>query len=340
VGVQPLFMGGKLIAARRYAGSEQKAAEVELEKTRDDVAWETVNRYLAVVLLQQVVETRQAVLDGVQRHQRDAARLLQEGLIAKAQALRAEVAVAEAERNLFDDQNRLDLAWVALRQSLGDDSGSALRPVSAMAYHPVDDSLAGGIETAASRQPMLRLLHCKEDAAAQKFAAERAEFLPKVAAFGKYEMYPEYLSSLEPRWVVGVKLQMSLFEGGRRYFRAHAARHLRTEVRYLRESADKSVRLWVEQSYRSVRNAEQRYQRLQSSVTLAEENLRQNEKRFQTGLGTSLEVIDARLALEKSQIDRLTSLYDYYKSLNDLSLASGEPSKVVAVFQNQESETK
>jgi outer membrane protein TolC len=335
-GVQPIFMGGKLIAAKRFATSEQQAAEVELEKTRDEVTWETVNRYLAVLLLKEVVQTREGVLEGVKRHQSDAAHLFEQGLIPKAQLLRAEVAVAEAERNLFDDQNRLELAIVALRQSLDDKDNSPLIFRDSLVFHGCDDSLVGGILQAKSRQPLLRMLTFKEKGAAQKYVSERAEFLPKVAAFGKYEMYPEYLSSLEPRWIVGVKLQIPIFEGGRRYYRMRSARHLRTEVHYLQQNADKSVRLWVEQSYRSVRNAEERYRRLNPSVNLAKENLRQNEKRFQTGLGTSLEVIDSQLALEKSEIEQLTSLYDYYKSLNDLSLATGEPSKVVAVFQSKE----
>lgn len=333
VGVQPIFMGGKLAAAKKAAAAERRASEAELTKVRNDITDEAVTRYLSVALFEDVVRTRQDVLAGMGHHRDDAQRLYAEGLIARYQLLRAEVAVADAERNLFDDQNRLELATVALRHTLGLADDAPIEITDSMAYVATPDSLPAFQTSAFAGQPLLHMIAEKKKAAAQKLAVERSEFLPHLYGFGKYEMYPQYLSSLEPRWAVGIQFSLSLFNGGKRYERWQSARHLTREVACLEADARRQIDLLVQKTYREMRNAEERYRRLQTNVDLGRENLRVNESRFATGLGTSLDVIDARLSLEKNQVERLVSLYDYFKSMTDLYTAIGEPQRVVALWE-------
>ncbi|MBN2091515.1 TolC family protein, partial [candidate division KSB1 bacterium] len=111
-------------------------------------------------------------------------------------------------------------------------------------------------------------------------------------------------------------------------------RNLKKEVEYAEMDVKSQINLWVNKAYREMRNAEIRYQKFEFSIRLARENVKVNEKRFNSGLGTSLEVIDARLVLEKNQIERTKSLYDYYQSLTELYEASGNPKEIVNFWQN------
>ncbi|NOX87573.1 MAG: TolC family protein [Calditrichaeota bacterium] len=333
IGVQPLFLGGKLIAAKKFASAEVKSMEAELQKTKNEVVKDVVTNYLSVVLLQQVIKTRKDVLAGMKKHRRQAQILFKEGLIARTDVLRAKVAVAEAERNLFDDQNRLELAYLALKHSLGLPEDAPVVVSDSLQFHVFNDSLQRILNRAQKTQPILRLIAAKKKAAEQKFVAERAEFLPQLAAFGKYEMYPEYLSSLEPRWAVGVSLQFNVFDGFKKYDRIQSSRHLKKEVDYLQKQTERQIELWINKSYREMRNAEKRYHQLAANIELAKENLKLQEKRFQSGMGTSLNVIDARLVLEKNRIERLNSLYEYYKALTDLLVAEGNTQKFVQIWK-------
>ena len=336
VGIQPLFVGGKLIAAKKFASSELRASEAELRQIRDEATRDAINAYLSVVLLNHAIAVRSDVLAGMKRHAQDAARLAQEGLIAPHHRLRAEVAVADAEQNLFQDINRRDIALFALRNVMGMPDDAPIAVNDTLAYHPYADSAEISLAEAFERQPILTMIGEKKIAAEQNYNVERAAFLPQIAAFGKYELYPQYLSSLEPRWIIGVQLQYPLFTGLARVNALQSASHLEREVGYMDDQAHRQVDLWVNKSYREMRNAAMLYEKLGASVILGEENYRVNEKRFQTGLGTSLEVIDASLALEKNQIDRLTALYDYYKSLTDLCVASGNPERVLSIWKGKE----
>ena len=333
---QPLFMGGKIVAAKKYAAAEKRAAEDEYTRIKNEVIRDAVNNYLNIILLQQVVRTREEVLIGMEQHRRDARRLAEEGLIARYDLMRAEVAVADADRNLFDDRNRLELATVAFRNTLGLDDDAPVMITDTLLYQPVADSLSDFLAQAESGQPILRMIGEKRTAASQKYAVERSKFLPQLVGFGKYELYDDDLSALEPRWVVGVQMNLNLFNGFKDHNSLQSAKSLKREVDYLEAGAKREINLWVNKSYRDMRNAETRYQKLETSVALADESVRLNEKRFQTGLGTSLEVIDARLSLEKNLIERITSLYEYYKSLTDLLVAAGHPMDVLTVWNNEE----
>ncbi len=335
VATQPLFLGGKLLAAKKYASSEQRSAEIELGRTRNEIVQETVTNYLAVVLMTDVVTTRQAVFAGMNRHVARAQKLFTEGLIASHQVMRAEVAAADAERNLLDDQNRLELAKIALRASLGMLPDEPLEVFETLSYRATGDTLAVYQAGAMTQHPVLRILAEKREAAAQNYNVQRSEFLPQIAAFGKYEVFPQYLSILEPRWAVGLQLSVNLFNGFKKYSRLESAVHLEREVEYLEADTRRKIDLLVNKNYRELVNARNRYQRLKKNIALAAENRRLMQNRFETGLGTSLDVIDAELVYEKNLIERKQSLYDYYKAMTELYATIGTPEKVLSIWNAQ-----
>jgi outer membrane protein TolC len=336
VGVQPIFMGGKLLAAKKFASDELDASEVELRKTRDDVIQETVNNYLTVVFLLDVVKTRENVLSGMKRHEAMAEKLLQQGLIANYNMLRAKVAVAEAERNLFDDNNKLELSKTALKSMLGIQEDADIQIRDSLVY---SDNLGGFnsyLDKAMDQQPVLKLISLKKDAAHQKYNVERSKFLPQAGLFGQYEMYPQYLSCVEPRWAVGIQVSLNIFNGFQDYANLQTASHLEDEVKYLEADAVRNIRLLINKDYKDAANSKERYLKTDESISLAKENLRLNERRFDTGLGTSLEVIDAQLSLEKNEIESKQSLYDYYKSLTALNVNAGNPEEVLKIWNKAE----
>ncbi|MFH0733817.1 MAG: TolC family protein [bacterium] len=336
VGVQPLFLGGKLLAAKDFASAEKTAAQIELQKTKNEIIAEVIVNYFNYLLVKDVVQTRQNVLVGMQNHQKDAQKLFDEGLIANYHLLRAKVAVSEAERNLSDDLNNLDLAMLAFKNSLGLDNETNVTLTDTLVFKNSSIELETSLNNADVNQPLLQIIAQKKIASTQKYNVERSNFLPQIAAFGKYELYPQYLSSLEPRWAVGVQLKFNIFNGFKDYTKLESAIHLENEVNFIEASAKKQVNLWVNKTYKDVENSKTKYQKLEAAYNLAVENLRMNEKRFNTGMGTSLEVIDAQLSLEKVKIDKLVSINQYYKSLTELNLATGNPLNVLDIWENRE----
>lgn len=335
IAVQPLFVGGKLLAAKYYASSELNASEIEYEAIHDEVIQQTIISYLAVVLLQDVVRIRTAVLDATERHRKQAYRLMEEGLIAHHQALRADVAVAEAERQLLDEQNRYALALISLRHTLGLPDYEPLEIRDSLLFMAVPDSLDYFVSQADAEHPILRSLQEKKKAARAGYYSELSEFLPHAAVFGKYELYPQYLSLLEPRWIVGIQVSMNIFSGMKKYARTERAVHQEREVEYLEADAHRKVNLFIHKRYADIQNAINRYEKLQRTLVLARENLRLMTNRFATGMASSLDVIDAQLIVEKNEVESKESLYQYYTALTDLYTAIGNPQKMITLWTKE-----
>jgi len=331
VGMQPLYVGGKLRAAKRYAEAEEKASKEELRKTRNEVVRDTVEGYLLLALTERIVLVRADVLEGIQRHLADAETLLAEGLIARTDVLRAKVAAADAEHELEKAKNDRQLAAAALKHTLGVDTEIIIADV--LEFAPVAEKRGDFLNRALKYQPVLNIIEQKKTGAEQKYKAEFSEFLPQVGLFGKYELYREDLSALEPGWAVGLNVSINLFNGFNKYNRVQSARHLQKEIEYLDEETRRQLDLLIEKSYLDMRNAEGRYLSLGASLELSEENVRQNELRYHTGLGTSLEVIDAHLAREKVEVEIAESLYRYFSAMENLYLTAGAPEDIIQIIQ-------
>ncbi|MBU1096664.1 MAG: TolC family protein [Bacteroidetes bacterium] len=330
--IQPLFLGGKLLAAKKYASTELRAAENELTKIKNEVASEVISSYMQVLVLQKIVSTRNDVLNGMLQHKINADKLYDQGIIPKYHLLRAEVAVAEAERNLSTDKNNLELAQIVFANLLGSDNYKDIYLSDSLLFKHSSDPIEMFLSKAESNQPILKILQEKRNSAAQNYNVAVSSFLPQVAAFGKYDMYPEYLSSLEPRWAVGVQAKFNLFNGIKDYHNLQKAKELENEVDYLSADTKRKIDLWINKSYRDMSNNSTEFLKLDVNIELAKENYRTNESRFNSGLSTSLEVIDAQLSYEKIKIDRLLTLYKYYNALNDLYLASGSLTEFLNIW--------
>ena len=323
VGVQPLFLGGKLLAAKKYASAEEKTAQFELDQITNQVVNNVVKSYLQNLLLTEVVKTRKNVLSGIKKHRKNASKLFEQGIIPKYHLLRAEVAVAEAETNLSKDENNLDLARLSFASLVDFPDYTKLTFADTLEFKDIANSLTQYLNRANIEQPAYKILEQKKIAAEQNYNIARSEFLPQVAAFGKYELYPEYLSALEPRWAVGVQAKLNIFNGFKDYLNLQSAQVLEDEVDIIKRGIEKNINLWINKEYIEVKNNASEYKKLIASLVMAKENFRQNSKRFNSGMGTSLEVIDASLALEKTEIDMQIALFNYYSSIVNLENAAG-----------------
>ena len=188
------------------------------------------------------------------------------------------------------------------------------------------------LEKVDETQPILKLIEQKKIAAAQNYNIVRSNLLPQIAAFGKYELYTDELSALEPTWAVGIQAKLNIFNGFKDYLNLQSANAIENEVDFIMKDTEKKIALWINKAYRDVHNNANEYTKLNTNLNLADENYRQNSKRFLSGLGTSLEVIDSRLSLEKVEIDLDVSLYNYYVSLADLENAKGNSIDFLSIW--------
>lgn len=335
VATQPIFMGGKIIAGTKFAKAEMNEAGYELVKLSNEVVQVTIQRYLTAVLLHDVVNTRKEVLAGMEKHRDEAQRAIEIGVVPPHVILRAEVAVSDAKRKLKDDENNLNLAIMALKTQMGMRLDSSIIITDKLQYNIHEIMLENSLQEADANQPIFQILEQKKVMVRQNYNVKRSEMLPKIVAWGEYGFFRDELPIIQPPIMLGVQVKLNLFNGFKHINELKAASHLEQEMEYAESHARSQINLWINKSFVQVINSQNKYLDMQSTISLAKENLRINEKRFSEGLTPSLDVLDARLVLEGELVEELVSLYEYYSALSEFYTATGQPEKVLDIFNQQ-----
>ncbi len=336
--LQPIFLGGKVVAGKRFADAEYQYASTNLRKVSNEVIKETIETYFGVVLLKQVAETRGDVLLGMEKHEAQAKRAIEIGVIPPHELLRAQVAVAEARRELKDTENELALAILALKTTMGLSDTVNVNATDKLRYQEVPVNLSDLQNEAKGGQPLFGMIEQQRKMVDQKYALDMSEFMPQIAAWGEYGFFREEYPVIMPPAMVGVQAQINIFHGLKKFNQVKSSKFLQEEVDRADVYAHEQVSLWVESSYRGVLNSKEKYISMKPTVALASKNLEIIEKRFSEGMAKSIDVIDAQLLLEGVTVERLNSLYEYYISLSELYLATGNPDKIVQLINNKQNE--
>ncbi len=334
VATQPIFMGGKIRAGRKFATAELDYAGAELQKTENEITKETIERYFGVVLLQQVVKVRKEVVEGMKHHERDAERAIEIGVIPSHELLRAKVAVANAERDMIDDQNKLELARLGLKFSMGLPREVNVDVTDSLIFKLFDGELEQFKRSAEKQQPIFKMIDQKRLMVKQKHTLELSGFLPQIAAWGQYNAFNTNYPVTLPPFMIGVQAHINLFHGMQKFNKLKSTKYLAKQVEMADQYAHEQINLWVDKSWREVVNKRERYLKMQPTVELAKKNLEINEKRFREGLSKSIDVIDAQMLYEGAEVERLKSLYDYYIALSNLYLATGNSQKAVEILSS------
>jgi outer membrane protein TolC len=319
----PIFTGGRIRAANHAAAARVRDAEAGTRLTEEGVLRALVRAYFGLRLALEEKTVRAEVLAGLDRHVRDARRLEEEGLIAQVERLNAEVARAEADRQWKRAGHDVEIARAGLANVLAADvaPGDPVTPLFVLGELP---PLQHFREAALASHPALARLSAQRDLAREAVAAQKGSFLPEVFAYGLYELRKTDLSPIEPEWVAGVGARFELFDGGSRWKKLGAARAQQDRVALVDQKLRRDLGTLVEKQYREAEKAREQYAALEATRTLADENLRARSRAFEEGLGTSLEVVDARLAQEKVRLERLAAAYSYVNALAELLEASGQ----------------
>ena len=119
--IWPVFTGGRITAANAAAKAGTREANAKLRRTTEALTSDLVRVYFAVRLADQVVRIRAEAKDALDLHLYQARRMHEEGFIARTELLHAQVAQAQADRELKASRRDLELAHTALANVLSSD---------------------------------------------------------------------------------------------------------------------------------------------------------------------------------------------------------------------------
>ena len=198
------------------------------------------------------------------------------GMIAQSERLYVEFKMAEAERELANAELQAQTIASALNSTLGQDN--AWQPVTSMFIVDRVEEVAYYQDLAQDRNPLLNQVSLKRQLAEEGVRAQRADFLPQVAAIGGGSFYNYQVAGLVPRWAVGVGVNIKIFDGLNREYKYSAAKQTVRRVGALQNKAGKDISVLVEKLYNQMMNYRNQMTSIDASLAFAEEYLLHEER--------------------------------------------------------------
>ena len=329
---QPIYMGGTISAANKMASISEQMVANDYEAKLQATLHGTDHAYWMVVSLKHKRKLADNYLELVKKLSNDVHKMIDEGVATRADGLKVDVKVNEAEMTLTQADNGLSLAKMFLCQlcglpldskiTLADEDRESL-PIEVVA----DDI---DINTVADNRPEVKLLENTVDLSRQATRLARASYLPQILLSGGYSatnpnLYNGFERKFSGAWNVGVVVRMPVwnwFEGVYKVRASKAATCIaQLEVGDVREK----IELQVSQSRFKMSEANHRLVMATSNVDKANENLRCANLGFREGVIPSTGVMEAQTAWLQAQsqkidaeIDVKLSQVDYKKALGTL----------------------
>lgn len=320
---QPIFVGGKILAGIKASEAQTEIAKSKLKDQNNTICSSVITAYLNLLLAEKNLEVRNDVLSGIRKHSDRANSLLLQGLIAKSDKLRADVALAEAERNQYEASEKKKIAAIVL-QSLLESNDDNISLKDSLSFKDININENSFVDNSKNENPNIVALRGASKALTEKANAEHGSYYPSVFGFGFYNVFDHYLvKDMEPKWGFGLGAHWDVFDGLQRNHKYEEAKAEVQAMEYMTKETQRKIELLVRSKIMNINLAREQYNRLDKSLEQAEENKTLNERRFEEGLGTSLEALDAELALEGIKLQRVAALNEYYCNLADLFQASG-----------------
>lgn len=309
---QPIYMGGAIKAANKIADIGESMADDDLDLKRQATLYGVYQAYWTTVSLEQKRNLALSYKELVGKLSQDVKKMITQGVATKADGLRVDVRVNEADMQLTQVVNGLSLSKMLLCQLCGlplnediqlTDSAESKGNASAL-------TLDNSADSTYSDRPEIRLLEHSIAISEQTTNLIRAGNLPKVSLVGGYmttnpSVYDGFRRRFSGVWNVGVIIQVPIWDWFDTTYKIRASKAATNIAKMELSDAREKVELQVTQSQYKMREAQKRLAMASQNIKSAEENLRCANLGFREGVMGITEVMEAQTAWQLAQSQKI-----------------------------------
>ncbi len=319
-----LFDGGQTWFGWRQAKLGSTAAVHMMDRTRQQVIVRAVRAYVGLLLAQEQLSVMRQALDTAREHLKMVRSRFESGFVVKSDLLRTQVHIAQLEQQHLVSESQVAIARAELNAAMGVPVDSLYELTSPLeAGDAIAEPVDHWIDTALSRRADYKQLQYQQDIAREEISKARAAHLPSVNLVGNYEMNTEDFSDRGENYTLGALVSINLFSGQRLSAKTREARAVLLEVNAVQREMEQGIRVETKAAFLQTESAWKRIQVARSAVDQAEEALRIVCNRYNSGLLTIIELLDAELALQQTRTSHFKAIGDYKVAVVGLYLAAG-----------------
>ena len=310
----PIYTAGRLDAMVTSAQHEEAASSKDVETTAADVRLDAARAFWNLAVAQESLKVVDESLARMTEHVRDARNQVDAGLVPPNEVLSAQA--QEARQRMLSIQARMtrDVARADLARVVGADPGTEVIVTADLTPPLAPPNVDALLVEAKQHRSERQAIEARSAGAEARLRAAAAGRRPTVAVAGGVD-YARPNPRIFPRigewresWDAGVNVNWPLFDGGRtRYETAEASAGVRALQARLAE-LDSAIALEIRQRVSEIGSNLAALEAADAGIAAATEARRVIGERYQAGVATNTDVVDAQVAVLQAQLDRTQAI--------------------------------
>jgi outer membrane protein len=326
---QALWQGGKVLTALQIAKLYKTYSAAVSDQVKAEVVYNAEQLFFGTLLaraqldvLNRALESNTANLDMVEKQ-------FAQGMVSEFEVLRArverqnllpQILAAESEARLSEKRLKSFLGIeleknITLVEDQADTSVTGLSPL---------DTLVG---SAMAARPEMTQANTLRNISGKAVKIARADYWPSLDAVGAYSWSSAsdkftLSGNRSSSWTAGLALSFSIFSGGKTKGDVSYRKAQLEQTRLNQLQVQDNIKLEVEEAWDRILQAKQALDIQGATIASAEEGLRIARLRYESGLGTQLEVLSAQTALTEARRIQAQALFNFRLARAGLKKAS------------------
>ncbi|WP_449388244.1 TolC family protein [Chryseobacterium lineare] len=286
------------------------ALNIKTERTKEYVQFELKKSYMMLQLAYKMLETLENAKQTTLANKKVIENYYKNGMIQKSEVLYMEVRISEIESQIQTAKSNIRNASDYLYFLLDENSeNKILKPSETLEYTEyITDS---GAKLNQNRKD-LQAYNKSLEAYDWMIKSSKAKFLPKLNAFGSFEMYDNKIAQFNANgYLAGIQLSWNVFDGLKSKSEQEKYKAERSRAQTEIEQYSKQSQLELNKASRQIEDAASKINFTKQAWEQSKEAYRIRKNRYDQGLEKSSDLLSAESLMSQKELEYQQTIFEY-----------------------------
>ncbi|SDX49534.1 TolC family protein [Aequorivita viscosa] len=300
------------IYQRKAAKAKWEATQMQLARTGDYLSLETEKAYMQLQLAYKSVAVLETALNAAEENFRLANNSFKQGYLQQSDVLAVQVRVTEIENQLQYAKSNVINASEYLEVLMNEDVEGVLKPTDSLTIASELVTIENSLDSRAD----IKAMEFAAEAYRQNHNADKMTFLPRLNAFGSYELYDDQIFQGDANgYLFGAALTWNIFEGSKRFGKMQKSKAEYNKASFELEQYKSESKLEIHKAERMFTDAKNNLRLTEMALEQSEEALRIRKNRFKEGLERTTDLLMAETQFSQKQLEYFNTVFQHNYAL-------------------------
>ena len=301
------------IFQRKAAKAKLTATELQSGRTEDYLALEVEKAYMQLQLAYKTVTVLQKAQETALENKRIADNSYKQGYLQKSDVLAVEVRVTEIDNQLQYAKSNILNASNYLSVLMNSDENEILKPTDSLS---IENYTSNTTESLSENRKDILAMNSATEAYRQMHKADQMAFLPRLNAFGTYELHDDEIFQGQAQgYLFGAELKWNLFEGSKRFGKSQKSKAEYDKSKLQLDQYKSESQLELNKAKRGLEDAKNKLKLTKLALEQSGESLRIRTNRFKQGLEKTTDLLMSETQFSQKQLEYYGTIFQHNYAL-------------------------